>query len=119
MSIKTTFVKIRDNYVRNQVKRAKLPYFGVDEIVRYRILFSGRVQKVGFRLEVSEMAKKLQLTGFCANQEDGSVLVEIQGPDNKIRYLVSFMSSLKRIKIKKKKIKRLELKLEELEFLTL
>lgn len=113
MSIKKAVVKIRDDYVRNQVKKAKLPPFGVDEIVRYRIIFSGRVQKVGFRLEMAEFAERLQLTGCCRNLENGDVYAELQGPDNKIRYLVSFMESLKRIRIKKKRIKRIELNMDE------
>ena len=86
MSIKTKFINIRDNYVKNQVQRLKLPEFPLDNICRYEIIFSGRVQHVGFRLEVCELAKRLDLTGFCKNLQDGTVLAEIQGPDNKIQY---------------------------------
>ena len=64
-----------------------------------RFVFSGRVQKVGFRLEVSELAKRLGLTGFCENLDSGDVLAELQGPRNRIAFLVDFMHSLKRIKI--------------------
>lgn len=64
MSLKKKIVQIRDNYARNQVKRAKLPEFPPESIRRCRITFSGRVQKVGFRLEVCELAKRLELTGF-------------------------------------------------------
>lgn len=108
MSLKEKFIKTRDNYVINQVRRLKLPEFESDSIHRYRIIFSGRVQKVGFRLEVCELAKRLELTGFCKNLENGDVMAELQGPDNKIKYLISFMESLKRIKIKNKVIDELE-----------
>ena len=119
MSLKAKFVKIRDNYVIKQVGKIKLPAFETDTIRRYRITFSGRVQKVGFRLEVCELAKKLELTGFCKNLENGDVMAELQGPENKINYLVSFMDSLIRIKIRNKEIEELEIDSEEKEFVKL
>ena len=117
MRIKDKFKKIRDDYVINQVRKAKLPAFPEDEITRYRIMFSGRVQKVGFRLEVCELAKRLELTGWCQNLENGDVLAEIQGPKNRIKYLVHFMESLKRIKITEKKVNRIRLQLDETSFM--
>lgn len=117
MSIKDSFKKLRDNYVINQVKNLELPAFEKDEIRRYRIVFGGRVQKIGFRLEVCELAKRLGLTGFCQNLESGEVLAELQGPDNKIKYLIAFMESLKRIKIEKKVITELEINRKEKSFL--
>lgn len=90
-----------------QVQRIKLPEFETDTIHRCRVIFSGRVQKVGFRLEVCELAKRLELTGFCQNLENGDVMAELQGSDAKIKYLISFMESLKRIKIKNKVIEEL------------
>lgn len=117
MSLKERFKKIRNDYVINQVKKVQLPSFREDETVRYRILFSGRVQKVGFRLEVCELAKRLELTGWCQNMENGDVLTEVQGPKNKIKFLVHFMESLKRIKIADKKIEKIILEQGEKEFL--
>lgn len=119
MSLKDKFKKIRDEYVINQVKKAILPSFESDVIKRYRVVFSGRVQKVGFRLEVSELAKRLNLTGFCKNLESGEVLAELQGASDKIEYLISFMENLKRIKIKNKTMEELEIDTEEREFLKL
>lgn len=116
MSLKEMFVNIRDSYVINQANKAKFPEFPDDEKVRYRITFSGRVQHVGFRLEVCKLAKRLALTGFCQNLENGDVLTEIQGPDNKIEALITFMSSLKIIKISDMKKERMELNIEEKEF---
>lgn len=116
MGLKEKFVEIRNNYVINQARKARLPEFTPESVRRYRITFSGRVQKVGFRLEVNELAKRLGLTGYCKNLENGDVLAELQGPDNKIKYLVSFMESLKRIKIKEKVIEELEVNMRETEF---
>lgn len=116
MSVKEKFVTMRDNYVINQVKKAQLPEFGESESVRYKFVFSGRVQHVGFRLEVCELAKRLGLTGFCQNLDNGDVLTQIQGAEEKINYLVSFMESLRRIKITGKTVEKLELNTEETEF---
>lgn len=49
------------------------------EKVRYRILFDGRVQGVGFRYTARETANMLGLTGWVCNQYDGTVLMEVQG----------------------------------------
>lgn len=116
MSIKDVFVSIRDNYVINQVKRAKFPEFADEETVRYRITFAGRVQHVGFRLEVCELAKRLKLTGFCQNLENGDVLSEIQGTESRIEALIGFMNSLKRIKITNIEKIRMEVIAGEREF---
>ena len=91
--------RLRDGYVINQVRRAVLPEFTHGDIVRVRVVFEGRVQKVGFRLEVSELAKRLGLTGFCENLSDGGVRAELQGTMERIEFLISFMRSLKRIRI--------------------
>lgn len=116
MSFKSKFITIRDNYVINQVQKAKIPVFPADVIKRYRIVFRGRVQHVGFRLEVSEFAKRLHLTGFCKNMENGDVLAELQGAENKILFLISFMESLKRIKIQEKVMEELEVNPSEKTF---
>lgn len=116
MSLKSKLLEKRDRYVIEQVRTARLPQFRSFEIRRYRLIFVGRVQNIGFRLEISEMAKRLGLTGFCANREDGSVLVEVQGQFDKIKFLVAFMKSLKRVVIKRVEKKRLPLDFTEMGF---
>lgn len=116
MSLKTAFVSIRDGYVINQVEKLNIPSFEADTVKRYRVFFRGRVQKVGFRLELYELANRLELTGFCKNLENGDVLAELQGPENKINYAVSFLESLKCIKITNKRMEELEVRQEETEF---
>ena len=118
MSLKKKIIEIRDNYVINQVKAAQLPEFKSMEIRRYRLTFYGRVQKVGFRLEVTELAKRLGLTGFCNNQENGSVIMEVQGQFDKIKFLVAFMKSLKRIVVKRVDKQRLPLDFTEVGFVS-
>ncbi len=118
MGIKDAFKRIRSQLVINQVAKAKLPDFAEDEAVRVGIVFSGRVQKVGFRLEVSELAGRLGLTGYCENMENGDVCAQLQGPKNRIEFLVDFMHSLKRIKITHMSREVLELIPDETGFVT-
>lgn len=109
MSLKTRLKQVRDDYVSAQVQRVRLPIFPPSPLCRRRVRFSGRVQKVGFRQEVTELALRLELTGFCRNLENGDVLAEFQGPANKITFLLAFMDSLKRIKIRRKVMEDLPL----------
>lgn len=47
--------------------------------IRKHFTITGRVQGVGFRYFVQQIAKSLNLTGFVRNQYDGSVYCEAQG----------------------------------------
>jgi acylphosphatase len=47
---------------------------------RLEITVRGRVQGVGFRYYVLRMAKRQGLTGWVANEADGSVRSVIEGP---------------------------------------
>ena len=119
MNIKEKFKIIRDNYIINQVERVQLPNFEHSEILRKKLIFKGRVQKVGFRLEVSLIANKLGLTGWVKNTPQGEVEVEIQGEEEKIDFLIKFMKSLKRIKIVEIKEDIIETIDNENEFITI
>ena len=104
MGLKRWLVGIRDGYVMAQAAGMHLPEFPEGETVRLRVLFTGRVQHVGFRLEVSELARRLELTGWCRNLETGQVLAEFQGTQERILCLVGLMESLIRIRIRGKVI---------------
>lgn len=119
LNIKEKIKKFKNDYVINQVKKVKLPEFEeTTDTVRKKMTFGGKVQKVGFRLEFTELANRLGLTGFCRNLENGDVFAEVQGDPLKIDFLVSFMESLVRIKIKNKTIEEIECKSDETEFVT-
>ena len=68
---------------------------------------------------VRELAARLGPTGYCRNPENGDVLAELQGPEERIRFLISFMESLKRIRIRRKVMTELELRADERDFLRL
>ena len=119
MSIKQKFKAMRNNYVIKQVENIKFPNFENSNIIRKKFNFSGRVQKVGFRLEVNLIANKLGLTGWVKNTPQGEVSAEIQGEENKIDFLIKFMKSLKRINIVEIKEDLIETIDNENEFITI
>ncbi len=49
----------------------------------------GRVQGVGFRYFVSDIARKHDLTGYVRNLPDGDVEVEAEGAENSIDHLIN------------------------------
>lgn len=106
----------QNNYVIKQVKNLKLPEFRTSEIRRREITFSGRVQKVGFRLEIFELANRLGLSGWVENLDNGNVRAQLQGEVERIEFLVKFMKSLKRAKVKKVDTAELDIQADEMEF---
>lgn len=46
---------------------------------RIRVVYSGRVQGVGFRWQVSQVAENFAVTGFVRNLEDGTVELLVEG----------------------------------------
>ncbi len=61
--------------------------------VRRRILFFGRVQGVGFRYRARHAAQMYGCTGWCKNEYDGSVLMEIQGAPEAIDRVILSIES--------------------------
>ncbi len=51
---------------------------------RVQIIAEGRVQGVGFRYFCQSIASSCQVTGWVQNQYDGSVMMEVQGPDHRV-----------------------------------
>lgn len=112
MSLKKVWNQFLDKYMKSTVEKIEHMEFSDDETKRYSIIFTGLVQGVGFRYETWTIAQKLGLAGFVQNLSDGSVYAEIQGPENKILYLVDCLQSIPRIQIEKMKIDEMELKQE-------
>lgn len=57
---------------------------------RIKIKVYGHVQGVFFRYTTRKVARKLGLTGYVKNMPDGSVLIEAEGPENKLFELLKF-----------------------------
>ena len=67
--------------------------------VRWRVLFSGKVQHVGFRYTAYYLAKNLYLTGWVDNLPDGRVEMEVQGVVSQVRKLLMQLKAQKHILI--------------------
>ena len=63
------------------------------EKVRKHIIFSGRVQGVGFRYTACSLARPLGLTGWVKNLWDGDVEMEVQGDPAAIGRLIQGLES--------------------------
>lgn len=61
--------------------------------VRRHIVFSGRVQGVGFRYTACCLARPLGLTGWVKNLWDGNVEMEVQGDPASIEGLINGLES--------------------------
>ena len=60
-------------------------------MIRKRITFYGRVQGVGFRYHARYAASLYGCTGWARNEDDGSVTMEIQGTDEQIDKVISYI----------------------------
>jgi len=108
--MKKSWKNFLDKYMKNTVEQIDTTQFQSDEMRRYDIIFSGIVQGVGFRYEVWTLAQKLQLTGYVENLPNETVHAEIQGPKNKIMYLIECLKQVPRIQIENVEIEELALK---------
>ena len=61
-------------------------------IVRKSLSFSGRVQGVGFRYRAKHAADLLGLTGWVRNEGDGTVSMEVQGPESEIDHMIQIIN---------------------------
>ncbi|MGO3018758.1 MAG: acylphosphatase [Anaerococcus sp.] len=70
-------------------------------MVRYNLIFKGRVQGVGFRFRAKMIADELILTGNIKNLYDGDVECNIQGEREKISIFIEKLKKSKFIHIDK------------------
>ena len=84
--------------------------------VRWHVIFSGRVQHVGFRYTAYYMARELGLTGWVDNLPDGRVEMEVQGPPSKLRKLLLQLKTKPVIRIEHSDITELPLRRLERKF---
>ena len=61
--------------------------------VRKHFVFHGKVQGVGFRYTTQYEAKKLGLTGYAKNLDDGSVEVVACGEEGQVEKLMQWLKS--------------------------
>lgn len=66
---------------------------------RWHIIFTGRVQSVGFRFRSKSAADALSLRGWVQNLWDGSVEMEVQGLKEDIQSMISAIQTSNYIQI--------------------
>lgn len=80
-------------------------------MIRYLIIFKGRVQGVGFRYIAQRKAISLNLTGYVKNLESGDVEVQIEGDQEAINAFIAYMLNQNNfIKVYDYSLKKIELK---------
>lgn len=79
-------------------------------MVRKSIVFAGSVQGVGFRWRARHAANLYGCTGWCRNERDGSVTMEIQGEEERIGLVISALEQGRFIQIERMDVKDLPLK---------
>jgi len=57
-------------------------------MIRKHIVFTGQVQGVGFRWRARQAAQQYGCTGWCRNEWDGTVTMEIQGSEEAIEQVI-------------------------------
>ena len=62
-----------------------------EKSIRKHLIFSGRVQGVGFRYRAMHIAQMLGLTGWVKNRWDGKVEMEVQGKREEIGKMISML----------------------------
>ena len=55
---------------------------------RITVRYEGRVQGVGFRFTVVNLAQELDVTGWVKNEFDGSVSMVAEGPEDQLMALL-------------------------------
>ncbi len=71
-------------------------------IKHFNIKIYGQVQGVSFRYYAQEKALKLGLVGFVKNQSDGTVYIEVEGEEEKIKEFLNWcQSGLKSARVEK------------------
>lgn len=70
-------------------------------MVRRHYVFYGRVQSVGFRFTMEQIATQLGLTGWVCNQYDGTVAACVQGEERLVLQLIHTLQNQRYIQIEK------------------
>jgi acylphosphatase len=64
---------------------------GGEDVVALEVRVAGRVQGVGFRYFAHDVARRLRIVGYVANQRDGSVRTYAEGPRGVLESFLQLM----------------------------
>lgn len=72
------------------------------------IIFCGTVQGVGFRWRAEQAAERYDCTGWCRNEWDGSVTMEIQGEEEAIDAVIRAIEAGRYVEIDRMTVKTIQ-----------
>ncbi len=87
-------------------------------MIRKRFTFTGRVQGVGFRWRAEKAANLYRCTGWCRNEWDGSVTMEIQGEEESIDQVILAVEAGRWVQIENMRVKEIPIVEDERYFRT-
>ncbi len=64
----------------------------MDPVVHWHCVASGQVQGVNYRARVAESARRRGLAGTVENRWDGTVFIDVQGPEPEVQ---SFLDDIR------------------------
>ena len=88
----------------------------MSEKVREHLIFEGRVQGVGFRYSLAQLAGRYGLTGWVRNEYDGSVSAELQGLPGEIELILQSLNQDRYIRVDRVTRRKREVLPEERSF---
>lgn len=91
----------------------------MEKYVRYKLIFHGLVQGVGFRYDLSVLANQANLTGWVMNRSDDTVEAEVQGNPEAIELVLETIAKMPPIEITRIDKTSLPLKPDEGSFRTI
>ena len=87
-------------------------------MIRRHIVFSGWVQGVGFRYRARHAADLYSCTGWCRNEWDDSVTMEIQGEEENIDWVILAIEAGRYVRIENMDSRTIPLVADEYGFQT-
>lgn len=87
-------------------------------MIRRHIVFYGWVQGVGFRYRARHEAEMFGCTGWCRNECDGSVTMEIQGEEENIDRVILAIEAGRYVRIENMDSRTIPLVADEYGFQT-
>jgi acylphosphatase len=87
-------------------------------MIRRHIVFSGWVQGVGFHYRARHAADLYSCTGWCRNEWDGSVTMEIQGEEENIDWVILAIEAGRYVRIENMDSRTIPLVADEYGFQT-
>ena len=73
-------------------------------MIRRDVIYTGRVQGVGFRWTTNDIAKDFDVVGTVENRDDGSVYMVVEGPENEIIAFMKVINECMELNLQETKI---------------